>query len=66
MARKHVVVTGAAGYIAGKVLPALSQRYDLTLLDARGTDRQGNPVEGVEIVEVKVEETVAEWASYRE
>ena len=52
MTRRHVVVTGAAGYIAGKVLPAMYERYDLTLLDARDTDRQGNPVQGVKIVDL--------------
>ena len=38
MTRKKVVVTGAAGLIAGQMLPALRTRYDLTLLDVRTTD----------------------------
>ena len=46
-ARRRVVITGAAGYIAGLMLPGLRQRYDLTLLDVRGDDRSGNPVAGV-------------------
>ena len=45
--RRRVVVTGAAGYVAGLMLPGLRQRYDLTLLDVRGKDRDGNPVAGL-------------------
>jgi hypothetical protein len=45
-------VTGAAGYVAGRMLPALRERYDLTLLDVRGTDRQGNEVPGVQIADL--------------
>jgi hypothetical protein len=49
---KRVVVTGAAGKIAGQVLPALRERYDLVLLDVRDTDRQGQPLDGVHIVDL--------------
>lgn len=52
MARRHVLVTGAAGLIASQVLPALRERYELTLLDVRTTDRRGNPVEGVEVADL--------------
>ena len=50
--RRTVVVTGAAGLVAGQVLPALRERYDLTLLDIRTTDRHGNPVAGVQIADL--------------
>jgi len=50
--RKKVVVTGASGLIAGLMLPALRERYDLTLLDIRTTDREGNEVEGVQIADL--------------
>ena len=46
MAKRKVVVTGAAGYVAGRMLPALRERYDLTLLDVRTTNREGQAVEG--------------------
>lgn len=46
MSKKKVVVTGACGTIAGVLLPALRERYDLTLLDTRATDPNGNPVPG--------------------
>ena len=39
-APRRVVVTGAAGYIAGLLLPGLRRRYELTLLDVRNEDRQ--------------------------
>lgn len=47
MNRKKVVLTGAAGRIAGLMLPGLRERYDLLPLDVRRTDRNGNKVEGV-------------------
>lgn len=50
--RKNVLLTGATGYIAGQLLPALRDRYDLRLVDVRDRDRDDNPVEGVEIVDV--------------
>jgi hypothetical protein len=49
MDERKIVVTGAAGLIAGLMLPALRERYELTLLDVRSTDRQGHEVEGIQI-----------------
>ena len=46
--RRKVVVTGAAGLIASLVLPALRDRYDLTLVDVRTRDREGREVPGVQ------------------
>ncbi len=51
-ARKKVLLTGATGYIAGQLLPALRERYDLRLVDVWDRDRDGNPVDGVEVVDV--------------
>ncbi len=50
MSKRKVVVTGAAGYIAGRILPALRERYDLTLLDAQTTNREGQDIPGVIVV----------------
>ncbi len=47
--RPRVLVTGATGYIASQLLPTFRDRYDLKLIDVRDTDRDGNPVEGVQI-----------------
>ena len=52
MSKRRVVVTGASGTIAGVLLPALRERYDLTLLDTRNTNSKGNAVEGVQIVDL--------------
>jgi hypothetical protein len=38
--------------MAGLVLPAFRQRYDLTLLDVRSTDREGNEVEGIQTADL--------------
>lgn len=53
MARMKVVVTGAAGYVASQLLPAFRERYDLVLLDARGKTRDGAPVEGITITDLR-------------
>jgi UDP-glucose 4-epimerase len=50
--KKRVLVTGAAGKIAGQVLPALRARYDLVLLDMRTTNRAGQAVEGVQVADL--------------
>lgn len=52
MPKRKVVLTGASGTIAGVLLPALRERYDLTLLDARASDRNGVAVEGLQIVDL--------------
>jgi hypothetical protein len=52
MTKRKVLITGAAGYIASLVLPALRERYDLTLLDVRGVDRNGAPVAGVQLCDL--------------
>lgn len=52
MSKRKVVLTGAAGAVAGRMLPALQERYDLTLLDIRSTTRQGDEVPGIQIVDL--------------
>ena len=32
MSKRKIVVTGAAGYVAGRMLPALQERYETVLL----------------------------------
>ncbi len=53
MARMKVVVTGAAGRVASQLLPAFRERYDLVLLDTRDRNRDGAPVEGVTITDLR-------------
>lgn len=50
--KRRVLLTGASGTIAGQLLPALRERYDLRLLDVCSTNRAGAEVEGVEVVDV--------------
>lgn len=50
--KKKVLVTGAMGIIAGKVIPELAKEYDLTLLDIRNTDRNGKRIEDVVIADL--------------
>ncbi len=52
MPKPKVVLTGASGTIAGVLLPALRERYDLTLLDTRAYDRDGNEVAGLQIADL--------------
>ena len=52
MSEGKIVVTGAAGYVAGRMLPALRERYETVLLDLKTTDRQGEEVEGVHIADL--------------
>ena len=52
MTKRKVVVTGAAGKVAGQVLPALRERYDLVLLDVKQTNRAGEVVPGVQIADL--------------
>ena len=47
-----VLITGASGYIASQMLKEYRDRYDLTLIDAIDTDRDGNTVDGVQIVDL--------------
>ncbi|MDA0709836.1 MAG: NAD(P)-dependent oxidoreductase, partial [bacterium] len=52
MTKKKVVVTGASGYVVGRMLQKLRDRYDLTLLDVKTTNRAGEEIEGVQIVDL--------------
>ena len=46
MAKRRVVLTGAAGYVAQRMFPTLTERWDVVSLDVRTTDRNGKPVPG--------------------
>ena len=53
MPKRKVVLTGASGTIASVLLPALRERYDLALLDARAHDQHGNAIDGIQIVDLR-------------
>src|ERR687897_814073 len=50
--RKRVLLTGATGYIAGQLLPALREHYDLRLIDVRDRNRKGERVPDVEVIDL--------------
>jgi hypothetical protein len=62
MTKLSVLLTGATGYIAGLLLPALRERYELRLTDARSADRNGRPVEGIVVADL-LEAPASELAS---
>lgn len=41
--------SGGTGYVAGRMLAALRERYDLTILDVKQTNQEGEEIEGVVI-----------------
>ena len=51
-AKPKVLLTGATGYIAGQLLPAFRESYDLRLIDVREEDGSGQRIEGVEIADL--------------
>jgi hypothetical protein len=63
--RKRVVLTGAAGTIAGLLLPALRERYELTLLDIRKTDPDGEVIEDVQIADLLADDRDAYRRHFR-
>ncbi|MDP9373890.1 MAG: NAD(P)-dependent oxidoreductase [Chloroflexota bacterium] len=52
MTKPRILLTGAAGYVAGQLLPAFRERYDLRLVDVRREGRAGEQIEGVEVVDL--------------
>lgn len=56
MAKKRVVITGAAGYVAQRMLDALRAKFDLVLLDAVDKTRGGSAVPGLHVVDLTHED----------
>jgi nucleoside-diphosphate-sugar epimerase len=52
LADQRVLITGATGYVAGQMLPAFRERFDLTLIDSRTEDGAGRRVEGVDAADL--------------
>lgn len=52
MAKKRVVLTGAAGYIAQRMYDELRARWDLVALDVRATTRDGQEVPGLVVCDL--------------
>ena len=65
MAKRRVLVTGASGYIAAQLLPALRERYELILLDRRTEDRHGRPVPGIQVADLTTPDLEANRSFFR-
>ncbi len=52
MSKRKVLLIGACGTIAGVLLPALRERFDLKLIDVKTTNKLGEEVPGVEIADL--------------
>ncbi len=52
MAKRRVVLTGAAGYIAQRMFRELSLRWDLVPIDVRATTRDGQSVPGLIVADL--------------
>jgi hypothetical protein len=50
--KRRVVVTGAAGYVAQRMWPELSKRWELVPIDVRPTTRDGRPVPGLIVADL--------------
>ncbi len=57
MPKLRVLLTGATGYIAGRLLPAFREHYDLRLSDVRPETSAGQPVAGVAIGDLLAADT---------
>jgi hypothetical protein len=65
MAKRKVLLTGAAGYIAAQLLPALREQYELTLVDVQTEDRHGQPVAGIRLANLTDPDLDAHRALFR-
>jgi hypothetical protein len=52
MPKLRVLLTGSTGYIAGQLLSVFRDRYDLRLIDNRRENGAGQPVDGVEVLDL--------------
>ncbi len=52
MSKRKVLVTGASVYIASQLLPAFRERYDLTLMDTKKEQRNGNVVADIILADI--------------
>lgn len=52
MTKREVLVTGASGKIAGQLLPAFRENYNLRLLDVKRANRDGEEVPGIAITDL--------------
>ena len=49
---KKVLITGASGYVAAQILPTFKECYETVLIDAINTNKEGDEVQGVQLVDL--------------
>ena len=52
MTKRKVLITGATGYVSGRMLDDLRERYDVVPLDVSDRNREGEKVDGVHVVDL--------------
>ena len=52
MTKRKVLITGATGYVSGRMLDDLRERYDVVPLDVSDRNREGQKVDGVHVVDL--------------
>jgi uncharacterized protein YbjT (DUF2867 family) len=62
MAKRRVVITGAAGYVAQRMFKALDERWDVVPIDIRATTRDGQNVSRLIVADL----TVSDRNAYRQ
>lgn len=62
MAKRRVVMTGAAGYVSQRMFDELSERWELVPIDVRRTTKDGREVPGIVVADL----TDPERDAYRE
>jgi hypothetical protein len=62
MAKRRVVLTGAAGYVAQRMFTALDERWDVVPIDIKATTRDGKPVPRLIVADL----TQADRNAYRQ
>jgi nucleoside-diphosphate-sugar epimerase len=59
MAKKRVVLTGAAGYLSQRMFTDFEQRYDLVPTDIRASFKDGGKVPGIQLCDLTTQDRTA-------
>jgi NAD+ dependent glucose-6-phosphate dehydrogenase len=65
MAVSKVLMTGATGYVASRMLPTFRENYELVLLDVKENSPAGERVEGTIIADL-IDQDISKYAKYFE
>ena len=52
MTKRKILITGATGYVSGRMLDDLRGKYDVVALDVSDRNREGQKVDGVHVVDL--------------